>query len=67
MTIANIEGGEQNVQLGQLFSLSSALNASPKELIPDPEQVQFGFQPFDELYLQLAKKKPLNELAGGAK
>jgi transcriptional regulator with XRE-family HTH domain len=66
VTIANIEGGKQNVQLGQLFSLASALNASPKELIPNPDQVQVGFQQFDELFLQLAKKN-LSELAGGTK
>ncbi len=66
VTVANIEGGKQNVHLGQIFSLASALNASPHELIPDTEQVQVGFQAFDELFLQLAKKN-LSEIAGGTK
>jgi len=66
VTVANIEGGKQNVHLGQIFSLASALNASPKELIPSPDQIQVGSQGIDELFLQFSKKN-LSELAGGAK
>jgi transcriptional regulator with XRE-family HTH domain len=39
-TIANLEGGLQNVQLFQVFLLARALDARPDELIPLPHEVE---------------------------
>ena len=64
VTIANIEGGKQNVHLGQLYSLANAINASPKQLLPEPAEVELNPVNPEEVFLRLAKKS-LDRIAGG--
>jgi transcriptional regulator with XRE-family HTH domain len=64
VTVANIEGAKQNVQLAQVYSMARALNISPNDLLPSaPElsQMADGSQTPEDIFKNLAKLR-LSEL-----
>jgi len=67
VTIANLEGGKQNVQLHQVFTLAEALNVPATELIPDSVMVKQDIQTaITNAFIQLSKST-LESRIGGTK
>jgi transcriptional regulator with XRE-family HTH domain len=65
VTVANIEGAKQNVQLAQVFSMARALNIAPNDLlptVPELEQLAEGAQTPEDTFKNLAKLR-LRELS----
>ena len=64
VTIANIEGAKQNVQLAQVYSLSRALNIAPGDLLPTSPELEHmadGAQTPEDVFKNLARLR-LSEL-----
>lgn len=56
VTIANLEGGKQNVQLSQVFVLAKALDAAPAELIPSVRELEASGVTADaDLFLMMVR------------
>ena len=58
VTVANIEGGRQNVQLAQVYAIARSLNIPPHELLPTPSELEHlteGAQTSDQIFVNLAK------------
>jgi DNA-binding XRE family transcriptional regulator len=69
VTVANIEGAKQNVQLAQVYSMAWALNIAPNDLLPTaPElkNISDGAQTPEDIFKNLAKLR-LRELFTGAR
>jgi transcriptional regulator with XRE-family HTH domain len=65
-TIANLESGEQNVQLHQVFAVANALEAPILEFLPEPIQVlakDGDTRNHLELFLETARQQ-LSGLSG---
>jgi transcriptional regulator with XRE-family HTH domain len=63
-TIANLEAGNQNVQLHQVFSIAHALNAPVTEFLPPPSEVSVTYLPApnpDQVFLQFARNQLLRK------
>lgn len=65
-TIANLERGRQNVQLHQMYSLASHLDAPVSELMPAMRELTLSPMPPDALFLEIAKAR-LTAVTGGDK
>jgi transcriptional regulator with XRE-family HTH domain len=63
-TIANLEGGRQNVQLHQVFALAKSLNVEPDSLIPTMPELPSSSTSSDQLFLEITKAR-LNAVMGG--
>jgi transcriptional regulator with XRE-family HTH domain len=69
VTVANIEGAKQNVQLAQVYSVARALNVAPNDLLPSPPELEHlaeGAQTPEDAFKNLAKLR-LRELLSGAR
>lgn len=58
-TIANLEGGDQNVQLHQVYAIAKALDAPIEDLLPKPAELPDTFAPArnpDDLFLESVKR-----------
>ena|ERR1700731_814010 len=67
VTVANIEGAKQNVQLAQVYSMARALNITPNDLLPSvPElnHIADGAQTPEDMFKNLARLR-LTELFAG--
>lgn len=68
VTVANIEGAKQNVQLAQVYSMARALDVAPSDLLPTPPELEHladGAQTPEDAFKNLAKLR-LRELLSGA-
>lgn len=66
-TIANLEGGKQNVQLHQVFELARALDTPAEELIPAWREIDPSTDAIhdkDQMFLALARTQ-LSSVLGG--
>lgn len=66
-TIANLEGGKQNVQLHQVFALARALDTPVEELIPTGKELGLDTEAIrdkDQMFLAIAKRQLSNILRG---
>lgn len=66
-TIANLEGGKQNVQLYQVFVLARALDAPVEMLLPtgrELHQDSDAIRDKDQVFLAIAKMKLSGEFGG---
>jgi len=63
-TIANLEGGRQNVQLHQVFTLANSLDVAPDSLIPTMPEFPSSSTSSDQLFLDITKAR-LNAVMGG--
>lgn len=64
VTVANIEGAKQNVQLAQIYSIARALDVAPSDLLPTPlelDRLNDGAQTPEDAFKNLAKLR-LREL-----
>jgi transcriptional regulator with XRE-family HTH domain len=62
-TIANLEAGNQNVQLHQVYAVAKALDAPIDEFLPAAQAVTEHYTPSDnrdEFFLQHARRQLLN-------
>ena len=62
-TIANLEGGDQNVQLHQVYSIAKALDAPIDDLLPRANELPDTYAPAknpDAIFLESVKRQ-LNE------
>jgi transcriptional regulator with XRE-family HTH domain len=69
VTVANIEGAKQNVQLAQVYSMARALNIAPNDLLPTAPELKHiadGEQTPEDTFKNLAKLR-LRELFTGAR
>lgn len=69
VTVANIEGAKQNVQLAQVYSMARALNIAPSDLLPTAPELKYiaeGAQTPEDTFKNLAKLR-LRELFTGAR
>ena len=69
VTVANIEGAKQNVQLAQVYLMARALNIAPNELLPtapELEHIADGAQTAEDTFKNLARLR-LRELFTGAR
>jgi transcriptional regulator with XRE-family HTH domain len=69
VTVANIEGAKQNVQLAQVYSIARALNTAPNDLLPTAPELKHiadGAQTPEDMFKNLAKLR-LRELFRGAR
>jgi transcriptional regulator with XRE-family HTH domain len=67
VTVANIEGAKQNVQLAQVYSMAHALDIAPTDLLPTPselEHMSVGPQTPEDAFKSLARLR-LIELSSG--
>ena len=67
VTVANMEGAKQNVQLAQVYSIAQALDISSNELLPNSSELQHmavGAQTPEDAFKNLAKLR-LRELFVG--
>ena len=65
-TIANLEGGKQNVQLHQVFAFAAILDVQPEELIPTMPELSPNPTSTDQLFLEITKAH-LTAVIGGQK
>ena len=64
-TIANLEGGRQNVLLHQVFALATGLDVAPSVLIPEMPEISAGSaSKEDQMFLTITKAH-LNAVLGG--
>jgi len=59
-TIANLEGGGQNVQLHQVFSIARALDAPIFDLLPQPNELPDSFAPAlnpDSIFIETMRRQ----------
>jgi len=64
-TIANLEGGRQNVLLHQVFALATSLDVTPNVLIPEmPAISSDAASKEDQMFLTITKAH-LNAVLGG--
>lgn len=59
-TIANLEGGHQNVQLHQVYSIAKALDAPIEELLPKPHELPDTYTPAenpDVIFLESVRRQ----------
>lgn len=64
VTVANIEGAKQNVQLAQVYSMARALNIAPSDLLPTVSELEHladGAQTPEDIFKNIAKLR-LREL-----
>jgi transcriptional regulator with XRE-family HTH domain len=64
-TIANLEGGGQNVQLHQVFSIARALDAPIFDLLPQPNELPDSFAPAlnpDIIFLESMKRQLISAI-----
>lgn len=69
VTVANIEGAKQNVQLAQVYSMARALNIAPSDLLPSASELKHiadGAQTPEDTFKNLAKLR-LRELYIGVR
>jgi transcriptional regulator with XRE-family HTH domain len=69
VTVANMEGAKQNVQLAQVYSMARALDIAPNDLLPTPpelERLAGGAQTPENAFMNLSKLR-LTELSLGAR
>jgi transcriptional regulator with XRE-family HTH domain len=69
VTVANIEGAKQNVQLAQVYSMARALNVAPGDLLPSAQELEHiadGAQTPEDTFKNLARLR-LMELFIGAR
>ena len=69
VTVANIEGAKQNVQLAQVYSMARALNIAPNDLLPSAPELKHiadGAQTPEDTFKNLAKLR-LRELYIGVR
>jgi transcriptional regulator with XRE-family HTH domain len=62
-SIANLEGGNQNVQLHQVFSIAVALDVPVDELLPDAREVFLpsgAAENTDRVFLEHARRQLIN-------
>jgi transcriptional regulator with XRE-family HTH domain len=69
VTVANIEGAKQNIQLAQVYSMARALDIAPNDLLPtapELEHIADGAQTPEDTFKNLARLM-LKELFTGAR
>jgi transcriptional regulator with XRE-family HTH domain len=69
VTVANIEGAKQNIQLAQVYSMARALDVAPNDLFPTPSELEHlagGAQTPEDAFKNLAKLR-LRELFIGSR
>jgi transcriptional regulator with XRE-family HTH domain len=62
-TIANLEGGDQNVQLHQIYAIARALDAPVDDLLPQAYELPDMYAPAenpDLLFLRSARRQLIN-------
>ena len=64
-TVANLEGGRQNVLLHQVFALATSLDVTPEVLIPEMPEIHPSSASTDEMFLAITKAR-LNAVMGGS-
>jgi transcriptional regulator with XRE-family HTH domain len=67
-SIANLEGGKQNVQLHQVFSIAIALDVVVHELLPDAREVLLPSstpENTDRVFLEHARRQLINVIGDG--
>ena len=63
VTIANLEGGDQNVQLHQVYAIARALDAPVEDLLPPSSELPDTYAPAknpDAMFLESVRRQLLN-------